>query len=92
MSGITIHQLASAARGRRQALGLSQSQVAVRLGVSRRWMRDFEAGNGGAHLETVLRLLELLEIDLAFVEDRSTAHHEDEGILDTIIAEHRTPS
>ena len=71
MSGITIHQVASAARGRRQSLGLSQSHVAARLGVSRRWMRDFEAGSGGAHFETVLRLLDLLGIDLALADDRT---------------------
>jgi transcriptional regulator with XRE-family HTH domain len=92
MTGLTLHQVASAARGRRQSLGLSQSQVANSLGVSRRWMRDFEAGDGGAHFETVLRLLDLLGIGLAFTDDRSIAPDEDEGILDSIIDEHRSPS
>lgn len=90
VAGLTIHQIASAARGRRQSLGLSQAQVADRLGVSRRWVRDFEAGNGGAHLETVLRLLDMLRIDLAFAgEHRAVADDEDAGILDAIIDEHR---
>jgi hypothetical protein len=55
-------------------------------------MRDFEAGDGGAHFETVLRLLDLLGIGLAFTDDRSIAPDEDEGILDSIIDEHRSPS
>ena len=91
MAGVTIHQIASAARGRRQSLGLSQAQVADWLGVSRRWVRDFEAGNGGAHLETVLRLLDMLRIDLALAGEQQTAADEDAGILDAIIDEHRSP-
>ncbi len=92
MAGLTIHQIASAARGRRQSLGLSQAQVAKQLGVSRRWLRDFEAGNGGAHLETVLRLLDMLRIDLAFAGERQpVAADEDAGLLDAIIDEHRSP-
>jgi predicted transcriptional regulator len=90
MASLTIHQIASAARGRRQLLGLSQGQVADRLGVSRRWVRDFEAGNGGAHLETVLRLIDMLGIDLAFAGEQQPAD-EDTGILDAIIEEHRSP-
>ncbi len=92
MAGLTIHQIASAARGRRQSLGLSQAQVADWLGVSRRWVRDFEAGNGGAHLETVLRLLNVLRIDFALAGERQAAvDDEDAGILDVIIDEHRSP-
>lgn len=92
MAGLTIHQIASAARGRRQSVGLSQAQVADRLGVSRRWVRDLEAGNGGAHLETVLRLLDMLHIDLAFAGERGVAVDDEEaGILDVILEEHRSP-
>ena len=92
MASLTVHQIASAARGRRQSLGLSQEQLADRLGVSRRWVRDFEAGNGGAHLETVLRMLDMLGIDLAFAGEQERAvADEDAGILDAIIDEHRAP-
>jgi hypothetical protein len=55
-------------------------------------MRDFETGTGGAHFETVLRLLDVLGIDLAFADDRSAPPDQDEGILDAIIDEHRSPS
>lgn len=92
MASFTIHQIASTAHGRRLSLGLSQAQVAEWLGVSRRWVRDFEAGNGGAHLETVLRLLDMLHLDLAFADDRHAAAEDDDGaILDAIIDEHRGP-
>jgi len=90
VASLTIHQIASAASGRRQSLGLSQAQVAARLGVSRRWVRDFEAENGGAHLETVLRLLDMLGIDLTFTREQQ-ADDDDAGILDAIIDEHLSP-
>lgn len=92
MASLTIHQIASAARGRRQSLGLSQMQVAARLDVSRRWVRDFEAGNGGAHLETVLRLLDMLGIEVTFTREQPAADAaaEDTDILDAIIDEHRS--
>lgn len=90
MAGLTIHQIASAARGRRRSLGLSQAQVADGLGVSRRWVRDFEAENGGAHLETVLGLLDMLRIDLAFAGEQRAEDDDDAILLDTIIDEHRS--
>lgn len=89
MASLTIHQIASAARGRRQSLGLSQTQVAARLGVSRRWVRDLEAENGGAHLATVLRLLDLLGIEFTLTRDQPAAAEETD-ILDAIIDEHRS--
>ena len=92
MASLTIHQIASAAHGRRLSIGLSQAQVADRLGVSRRWVRDLETGNGGAHLETVLRLLDMLHLDLAFADDRHAAVEDDDGaVLDAIIDEHMAP-
>jgi transcriptional regulator with XRE-family HTH domain len=61
----SIMDIAAAVRGRRQALGLSQSQVAARAGVSRRWLNGFEAG-GSLHAEAgaILRVLEALDLEL----------------------------
>ncbi len=56
--------LATAARGRRMDLGLSQDDLAARAGVSRRWLSAFEAGKGSVELAMVLRVLEGLELQL----------------------------
>jgi len=56
----SIHDLASAARGRRIELGLSQAELARRAGVSRDWVNSFEAGKPTVELLLVLRILEVL--------------------------------
>jgi transcriptional regulator with XRE-family HTH domain len=51
-------------RWRRETIGLSQQQFADRLGVSRKWVNEFEQGHGNAKLGLVLRALNELGIDL----------------------------
>lgn len=60
----SIHDLASAARGRRLELGLSQAELASRAGVSRDWVNSFEAGKTTVELILVLRILETLGLRL----------------------------
>jgi HTH-type transcriptional regulator/antitoxin HipB len=57
--------IAAIVRGRRQELGLSQGEVALRAGVSRRWLVGFEgAGSTHAELGTTLRVLDALDLRL----------------------------
>ena len=63
----SIQDMAAAVRGRRQDLGLSQADLAKRVGVSRVWVNSFEAGKPTVAFGLVLRLLDALglSIDLA---------------------------
>lgn len=45
--------------------GLTQSQVASTLGISRRYLCEIEAGKPGLYSERLFRLLGLLGVDLA---------------------------
>ena len=56
--------LGLAIRERRSDLGLSQQQLADRLGVSRQWIVGLEAGRERAELGLVLRALHGLELRL----------------------------
>lgn len=58
----TTGDLATVSRGRRLDLGWTQAEVARRVGVSRKWVSDFERGRTSADLSTVLRLLEILDL------------------------------
>ena len=61
----SILDLSSLVRGRRQALGLSQAELATRADVSRQWVSAFELGRPGSELRLILRLLEALELRLS---------------------------
>lgn len=63
----STQDFAAAARGRRQELRLTQEQLANRVGVSRKWVYEFESGRPAAHLGIVLRLLEALRLDLDLI-------------------------
>jgi len=87
----SIRDLASAVRGRRIDLRLSQADLASRAGVSRKWIYEFEAGKPTAELGLLLQVLDALglAIELASSGD---AHGGGEGVtvdLDAIIDEHR---
>jgi len=60
----SIHDIASAVRGRRQQLGLSQAELASRARVSRQWISEFEAGKPTAELQLAIRLLDALGLRL----------------------------
>jgi HTH-type transcriptional regulator/antitoxin HipB len=92
----SIRALASLARGRRHELGLTQAELAERMGVSRQWIAGFEAGKPGAGLNLVIRLLDALDLRLA-VEDEAEgrgAPRQDEPAgeevdLDALLDRHR---
>lgn len=60
----TPHELALAARQRRLDLGWSQGDLARRIGSSRKWVSDFEAGKSTVELALVLNALDVLELRL----------------------------
>lgn len=62
---VTARDLGAAVRERRRALGLSQQQLAERVGVSRQWIVGLEAGRARAELGLVLRTLRSLDLRVA---------------------------
>lgn len=63
----TPQDLAGLARGRRTDRGWTQAEVADRVGVSRKWVSDFERGKSSVDLASVLRLLDALGVTLESV-------------------------
>jgi len=61
--------VAAAVRGRRLDRGLSQSELAQRSGISRKWISEFEAGKATAEFALVIRVLEALELSLDLSDD-----------------------
>lgn len=88
----SIRDLAAVVRGRRRDLGLSQAELAVRAGVSRKWVYQFEAGKPTAELRLILRVLDALGLALD-VADRERAAVGSAAMLDldTLIDDHRAP-
>ena len=60
----TPFELGALIRAHRLTLGMSQQELAIRVGVSRLWIVQTERGNPGASLELVLRTLTELGVTL----------------------------
>ncbi|RZU51733.1 helix-turn-helix protein [Krasilnikovia cinnamomea] len=56
----TAHDLSLFLREERRHAGLSQSDVAARAGVSRRWLSDFEGGKVTAEVGLVVKVIRAL--------------------------------
>lgn len=67
----SIADVASAVRGRRMDLNLSQSALAGRTGISRKWISEFEAGKATAEFALVIRVLEGLGLKMELDTDPS---------------------
>ncbi len=78
----SVHDLASAVRGRRLALGLSQGDLASRAGVSRDWINYFEGGKPTVELAHVLRVLDALGLRLDLDDGRAAADAPLSGSVD----------
>lgn len=87
----SVGDLVAAARGRRQALGLSQAELAARAGVSRHWLTSFEGGKPTVELAHVLRVLDALDIHLDLADDGRRRAGPPAGSidLDTLLDEYR---
>jgi HTH-type transcriptional regulator/antitoxin HipB len=59
----TTLQLANSIRERRRKLGLSQEQLAAKIGVRQRTLSDIENARS-ARLDTLLRILAVLDLEL----------------------------
>jgi len=68
----TLAALTAVVRSERMARSWTQEDLAQRIGVSRRWVGRFETGKSTAEIGLVLRVLNVLEIDLeATLPDRA---------------------
>ncbi len=66
----TPEQIGARIRLKRKEKGLSQSVLAERLGVERKWILRLEAGNSKAELGLVLQTMKALGLNIAFQEAR----------------------
>lgn len=60
----TARQLGALAQQRRLDLGLSALALARRVGVSRKWLHDFEAGKGTVQLALALHVVAALDLQI----------------------------
>lgn len=87
----SIHDLATAIRGRRTDLGISQTELAKRAGVSRKWIYEFEAGKPTAEFGLLLRVLDALALGIELTPRDPTAAAVVATVdLDAVIDEYRT--
>lgn len=60
----STNDMSATVRGRRLDMRLSQSDLAERSGISRKWISEFESGKSTAEFALVLRVLEALGLCL----------------------------
>lgn len=86
----TMHDLASSARGRRIELGLSQAEVAKRIGTSRAWVNSFEREKRTVELALVFALFDALGIGVEVMDAQilDDARNSDEPDLDDLLKEY----
>ena len=63
----TPKAIGHAIRNRRQELGLTQSELARKMGVSRQWLVSVEQGKPGAELGLILRGFNVLRMSVRLV-------------------------
>jgi len=59
-----VREMANTIMGRRIELDMSQQQLATKVGVSRKWLNEFEAGKAHANMAAIMRLLAALDLEL----------------------------
>lgn len=64
---------------RKRVLNISQDELAARVGASRHWVLDFEAGHPGVQIGLILRALNALGIDVHAMPVGGTAVPESRG-------------
>ncbi len=80
MRDITIRnpeQLGRAIRLKRKEKGLSQSALAERLGVGRKWVLGVESGNPKAEFGLILKTLDLLGLHTSLSEESHSSSTKD---------------
>lgn len=86
----TVNDIRLVVLGKRHALGLSQEQVALRAGVSRKWLSEFERGKAKAELGLVLRLLDSLDLEFSVEPKRAIPMSNANIDLDKLLSEHQS--
>lgn len=88
----TIHNqrdLGAAVRERRHDRGWTQATLARKLGVTRDWVIDLEAGRGNPQLRYLLRALNVLGLQLSVDRDDQVASFKTAGATRTGSRVHR---
>jgi HTH-type transcriptional regulator/antitoxin HipB len=90
----SIRNVAVAIRGRRKDLGLNQAELARRVGVSRKWIYEFEAGKPTAEFGIVMRVLDELGLSFDIAKDSGEVGGKPLAVsravdLDALLDEHR---
>lgn len=88
----TPANLGAAIRDRRKLLGLSQDDLAKRVGVGRQWVIAVEHGKPGAELALVLRVCDAIDIPLMIGAPPTPANSGSSVDLDAIIMSARGDS
>ena len=81
---MTLHEMSSRIRGRREELELSQAEVAAKARVSRAWLNAFERGKPSVEIGPVLRILDALGLCLEVHECEANPSR-----LDAILQSHQ---
>jgi HTH-type transcriptional regulator/antitoxin HipB len=76
----TPRQLANSIRVRRRKLGLSQDQLAAKIGVRQGTLSDIENARS-ARLDTLLRILAVLDLELLVRERTKSSASDIEAIF-----------
>jgi HTH-type transcriptional regulator/antitoxin HipB len=87
----SIRDLGAAVRGRRRDLGMTQAELALQAGVSRKWVYEFEAGKPTAELRLILRVLDALglALELGYENAARSPAASTAADLEELIEEHR---
>lgn len=63
----TVRELGASIRSNRSARHLSQTDLAKRAGVSRKWVSELESGKSTVEVGLVLQVLDALDLDIRLV-------------------------
>lgn len=78
-----LDEIGQVIRGRRKELGLTQLELATRVGVSRQWIVAIEGGKPRAQVSLLLETLRALGLELSILPPADSSE------LDSIIEAHR---
>ncbi|HVA10093.1 MAG TPA: helix-turn-helix domain-containing protein [Acidimicrobiales bacterium] len=77
----TASDFGALVRDRRGTEGMSQQALALRAGVSVRWLKAFEAGKSTAEIGLVLRTLRALGLTLSVIDAPTSSGVDLEDVL-----------
>jgi y4mF family transcriptional regulator len=83
----TPNDIGTLIRARRRSLGLSQAELASKLGTSRLWITEIERGKPRASLVLILRALAALGLELNTDDEGKSIKHSANTTSDAISRE-----